>query len=86
MPDTDSCLGQTGVLCAGAKEAFLYSRKDTKTQRNRSPLGLTSGGLGGLAALRALYFFSLLLLHSYPLIQRSFSFVTSLFIGYTRAL
>ncbi len=77
MPDTDSCLGQTGLLCAAAKEAFFYSRKDTKTQRNRSPLGLTSGGLGGLASLRALYFFSLLLSHSYPWNLGSYSFVTS---------
>jgi hypothetical protein len=42
----------------GATNTFFYSRKDTETQRNGGALGLTSGGLCGLAALRDKYFFS----------------------------
>ena len=36
---------------------FFSSRKDAEAQRNCGPLGLTSGGLCGLATLRAKYFF-----------------------------
>ena len=56
------------LLCAFAslRELFFFSRKNAETcpprwaQRNCDPLGLTSGGLGGLAALRALFFFFIL--------------------------
>ena len=41
---------------AGPPRRIFYSRKGAKTQRNSGPLGLTSGGLGGLATLRAIFF------------------------------
>jgi hypothetical protein len=37
----------------------LRGGQDAETQRNCGPLGMTAGGLGGLAALRALLFFLL---------------------------
>ena len=42
---------------AGPPRRIFYSRKGAKTQRNSGPLGLTSGGLGGYATLRAILFF-----------------------------
>ena len=46
---------------AGPPRRIFYSRKGAKTQRNSGPLGLTSGGLGGYATLRAILFFFFIL-------------------------
>jgi hypothetical protein len=43
--------GSLGVL-ATLRAIFFSSRKDAEAQRNCGPLGLTSGGLCGLAALQ----------------------------------
>jgi hypothetical protein len=54
------------MIAALRGDIFFSSRKGAEAQRNCGLIDLTSGGLGGFAALRAKYFFYFLLSQSPP--------------------